>query len=1011
MLITMHCGGLPFNGDTIKTKSLGGSETAAYYIAKELAARGHRVTLFTNEQAEGFFDGVKYIWAGPVNEHAPLGERFHFYASNTPCDVLLLQRQPGAFVHRFQSKINVCWLHDLALHRQRPLIAAGLWNIDSIFCVSEWHKKQVCEVYGLAPGIVRTVTNGVDLTLFEGAMLDGGKWTRPYNNPLSRNIAGGKSPPQDQIKLLYSSRPERGLEHHVRPGGIMDRLWEIDKRFRLYVCNYDNNPPHLASYYAALYARIEEMPNVTALGNLTKQQLADVMRQCDALVYPTEFEEVSCITAMEAMAAGLPFISSDVAALPETCEGSGSLLIPMKDGAVDEIAFSEYMAGLANIDVWNARRKSQKDAAKKFNWPIVAAQFERHFEELFAERSNSPETVLKGLVHNSDYYAAEKYAAEHPSGLHGQDTAEGEMLTCYRFARDRTWKEHYEEYYAYEKARGVEYGPEDCTHNNRFATVAGHLAYLPAGSTVCDYGCAHGHYTINLAKAFPTLNFIGIDITASNIATARKWVADDGVSNARFFVGSVRDGEVQASDHGQLALQTSSLDAVIAAEVLEHVEAPWEMIDVLGQYLKPSGKIITTTPLGPWEAIGYKEHWPWRAHVHHLEREDLHDLFGMHPGFNVQLAAGGHDKDGEALGSYICSFGKSLVASGRIDYARKFKTQAPQQTLAVCIIAKDAEHSLGRCLASIKDIADEIIVAVDETTTDATKYIAAKYVKGLSPRGSLLFDIKSPLEQGFDEARNQCIERAKADWIFWIDADEVLFHPENVRKYLRQNMFDAYAVRQLHYSVEPAGVMKTDLPSRFFRNGKGIKFFGVVHEHPEIELNKGIGHATVMGDIAIAHYGYSTEAVRRQRFERNIGLLLRDREKYPERMLGKFLWLRDLAQMCRWEAESNGGQVTAAMQERARVGIAIWEELLDAGQVRMLAEPDNLGFYSTLVTVLGVGVGFDFGFLMDASKLNGGAHPEKQQILSARFYSREHAEKLFLKLLAEKTTNYDSKYF
>lgn len=1009
MLITMHCGGMPFNGETLATKSLGGSETAAYYIARELAARGHRVTLFTNDPNEGFFDGVKYIWAGRVTEGAPLGERFHFYASNTPCDVLLMQRQPGAFVHRFQSKINVCWLHDLALFRQRPLVAAGLWNIDAFFCVSEWHKKQVCEVYGLAPEVVRTVTNGVDLSLFGDELFKNGKWARPYNNPLSRSIIGGKQPPKDRISLLYSSRPERGLEHHVRPGGIMERLLEIDKRFHLYVCNYDNNPPHLADYYAGLYERIEELPNCTALGNLTKQQLADVMRQCDALVYPTEFEEVSCITAMEAMAAGLPFISSEVAALPETCEGSGAHLVPLKDGSANEDALIEYVLGLTNKDVWNQRRTMQLEAAKKYDWSIAAEGFERHFEELFAERSKNPETVLRGLIHDSDYYAAERYAAEHPTGLKGKDTAEEEMRVCYKFAREGTWKEHYEAYYEYEKQRGVEYGPEDVTHNNRFATVAGHLVGLPAGSVVCDYGCAHGHYTINLAKAFPELRFVGIDIAASNIETARKWAADDGIGNAEFFVGSVRDGELQASYEGELAAQLSSLDVIIVAEVLEHVKAPWEMVDVLGEYLKPGGKMITTTPLGPWEAIGYKEHWPWRAHVHHLERQDLHDLFGMHPGFNVQLAAGGHDKHGDALGSYITTFGKPTGLSGRIDYARKFKTMAPAQTLAVCIIAKDAEHSLGRCLESVKDIADEIIVGVDRTTKDATREIARKYVKGFSPRGELLFDIDSPLEQGFDAARNETIARAKADWILWIDADEVLFHPENVRKYLRENMFNAYAVKQLHYSVEPPGVMKVDLPSRFFRNGKGIKFFGLVHEHPELELNKGVGHAAIMGDIAIAHYGYTTELVRRKRFERNINLLVRDRKTYPDRQLGKFLWLRDLAQMCRWEAEANGGHITEAMRERARVGIKIWEELLEANQLRMLAEPDNLGFYSTLVQVLGGG--FDFGFMLDASKLNGGAHPERQTPLAGRFHSKEHAEKLFLKLLTERTQNYDSKYY
>ena len=57
--ITIVVAGIPFNGDTIKTQSLGGSETAGYYMGLELAKRGHRVTMFTNGE-EGMFDGVDY---------------------------------------------------------------------------------------------------------------------------------------------------------------------------------------------------------------------------------------------------------------------------------------------------------------------------------------------------------------------------------------------------------------------------------------------------------------------------------------------------------------------------------------------------------------------------------------------------------------------------------------------------------------------------------------------------------------------------------------------------------------------------------------------------------------------------------------------------------------------------------------------------------------------------------------------------------------------------------------
>ena len=108
----MHCMGIAFNGNTIEERSLGGSETAAYYMAKELSAQGHKVTLFTNTQDEGDFDGVRYLSIGQPNEDQPLGDRFHFYAENTPHDVLIIQRHPHAFRFDFAAKIKVWWVHD-----------------------------------------------------------------------------------------------------------------------------------------------------------------------------------------------------------------------------------------------------------------------------------------------------------------------------------------------------------------------------------------------------------------------------------------------------------------------------------------------------------------------------------------------------------------------------------------------------------------------------------------------------------------------------------------------------------------------------------------------------------------------------------------------------------------------------------------------------------------------------------------------------------------------------------
>ena len=90
MDIVIHCGGMPFTGETVAEQSLGGSESAAYYMAKELAALGNKVTVFTTHPDGGNFDGVTYAWCGDVTEATPLGHMFDSYATQTPNDVLII---------------------------------------------------------------------------------------------------------------------------------------------------------------------------------------------------------------------------------------------------------------------------------------------------------------------------------------------------------------------------------------------------------------------------------------------------------------------------------------------------------------------------------------------------------------------------------------------------------------------------------------------------------------------------------------------------------------------------------------------------------------------------------------------------------------------------------------------------------------------------------------------------------------------------------------------------------
>ena len=98
--------------------------------------------------------------------------------------------------------------------------------------------------------------------------------------------------------------------------------------------------------------------------------------------------------------------------------------------------------------------------------------------------------------------------------------------------------------------------------------------------------------------------------------------------------------------------------------------------------------------------------------------------------------------------------------------------------ISLCIICKDEEKKIARCINSVKEKVDEIVV-VDTGSTDNTINI----VKEL---GAKVFEI--PWENDFAKARNYAISKCKGNWIVFLDADEYLLGSclNNLRPYIIQ---------------------------------------------------------------------------------------------------------------------------------------------------------------------------------------------------------------------------------
>ncbi|MFC4807987.1 glycosyltransferase [Paenibacillus sp. GCM10023250] len=175
-------------------------------------------------------------------------------------------------------------------------------------------------------------------------------------------------------------------------------------------------------------------------------------------------------------------------------------------------------------------------------------------------------------------------------------------------------------------------------------------------------------------------------------------------------------------------------------------------------------------------------------------------------------------------------------------------------TVSLCMIVKDEEHVLGRCLASVHDLVDEIII-VDTGSSDRTKEIAATYT-------NRIFDF--PWRDDFAAARNFSFEQATMDYIMWLDADDVLYEKDRGKfAGLKQALSwepDAI-ICDYHLAFDMAGHATTiSRRYRLVKRSQGYRWHNPIHEYLDVTGGKALDT-----DIAVSHHREGDHSARNMR--------------------------------------------------------------------------------------------------------------------------------------------------
>lgn len=162
-------------------------------------------------------------------------------------------------------------------------------------------------------------------------------------------------------------------------------------------------------------------------------------------------------------------------------------------------------------------------------------------------------------------------------------------------------------------------------------------------------------------------------------------------------------------------------------------------------------------------------------------------------------------------------------------------------TISLCMIVKNEEAVIERCLNSVKDIVDEIVI-VDTGSTDNTKDIVKKYTDKL---------YNFTWIDDFSAARNYSFSKATMDYILWLDADDVILE-EDVEKFkkLKGNFDPTVDIVMMNYITNrdaEGNITFSYLRERLSKRSNNYVWSEPVHECLNIYGN------IITTDICISH--------------------------------------------------------------------------------------------------------------------------------------------------------------
>jgi len=356
---------------------IGGTEVATHHLARHLISEGHEVHIITirdsRQPKEETTDGI-YIHrvSNRLRQRRLTNWLFRLGAlkkiAEINPDIIHCQDIWSGIIGVVSKKLLgkpyiVCaqgtdvyssWKHKKTVTR---IVSK---NADAVVALTEDMRKRLLDMYKRE---VYIVPNGVELSRFEG-----------ISKQNSRKKLGIKS--NEKIILFIGTlRPVKGVKYLIK---AMKTVFETHHEARLLIVGSGEEKEKLRTLVREL--NIEKQ--ITFVGRVENELVPEYMAAADIFVLPSLREGMS-IAILEAMASGLPIVTTDTCGMSEVIRDSknGFLVEPKKS---DQLA--EKISLLLQDE--NLRKEistNNKEDAKRYNWKKITAELEEIYRKLLGK--------------------------------------------------------------------------------------------------------------------------------------------------------------------------------------------------------------------------------------------------------------------------------------------------------------------------------------------------------------------------------------------------------------------------------------------------------------------------------------------------------------------------------------------------------------------------------------------------------------------------------------------------